>query len=153
MLTKKQTNKPSKLDLKFFMQKNYVILFDYVQFKIVQFIFFVLIVPSIIDVKNGGMAPAELFYDGRGLWSILLLGLYLFIIDFYFPKFSIAKKVFSYKMAYPENLKLKEQIVYILLKLCDTFIAPFKIIFSFFFSKISTQLYSEKHTRIYLYKY
>ena len=77
----KQSSKPYEVNTKFFIQKNYVMLFDYVQFKIVQFIFFVFIVPLIIDVKNGGMIPAELFYDGSAFWSILLLGIYLFIYN------------------------------------------------------------------------
>ena len=149
----KQSSKPYEVDAELFVQKNYVMLFDYVQFKIVQIIFFVYIVPLIIDVENGGMVPAELFFEGSAFWSILLLGIYLFIIDFYFPKLSIAKIVFSYKVSYSNNIKLKEKVIYILLKLFDTLIAPFRIPIALLFSKVPFQLFCEKYTGVRLEKF
>lgn len=143
---KKEVNKYKNEDS--FYEKNYVNLFDYLQYLVLQVVISVIIIPVIF----GSLDVLEFFFNGSAINSILFLVPYLYIIDFIIPKASIPKRIYGFKIFCPKDVKLKEKLIFICLKLIDILIAPIFLFICVFFPKVRMSFFSEKFTRIFMYK-
>ena len=149
MMKRKQSNNSSIL----VMEKSNFLLFDFIQFHLIQFLIIVGI--KYIAISNDMeqiVNLSEAFYSGGFIYSLILYIPYMFVVDFYLPTISIGRKILGFKLKYSKDISIIERLKFIVFKLVDTVIAPTRIFVAILFSKFTFILFCEKYTEVYLKK-
>lgn len=145
--------KDKQSDYSFKLEKNYFLLYDFIQFQLIQFLIIIVIkFVAIFNDMEQIVSHTESFYQGGFIFLILLYLPYTFVVDFYLPKISIGRKILGFELKYPEDISLTECLKFVIFKLIDTIISPTRIFFAFLFSKFTFILFFEKYTKVYLAK-